>query len=45
MRWEGHVACMGGRTGSHRILVGNFEDEKPFDRPRRRKKDRFKIDL
>ena len=25
VRWAGHVACMGGRRGAHRVLVGKFE--------------------
>jgi hypothetical protein len=39
MRWAGHVACMGEKTGIYRILVGKPEGKRPLGRPRRRWKD------
>jgi hypothetical protein len=45
MRWAGHVARMGERSGVHRILVGNPEGTRPLGRPRRRWEDNIKIDL
>ena len=46
--WErraGHVACMGEKTGSRRVLVGKFEEKKPLGRPWRRRKDWIKMNL
>jgi len=34
MRREGHVACVGNRTGAYRILMGKPEGKRPFPRPR-----------
>ena len=34
MRWVGHVARMGYRGGTHRILVGEPEGKRPLGRPR-----------
>jgi hypothetical protein len=45
MRWAGHVAYMGEKTASHRVLVGKFEKKKPLGRPWRRRKDMIKLDL
>jgi hypothetical protein len=36
MRWAGHVARMGKKRDSYRILVGRPEGRRPFGRPRRR---------
>jgi hypothetical protein len=36
MRWAGHVARMGNRTGVYRVLVGGPEGKRPQLRPRRR---------
>jgi hypothetical protein len=33
------------KTGSQRILVGKPEKKKPLSRPRRRRKDKIKLDL
>jgi hypothetical protein len=33
MRWAGHVARIGDRTGAHRILVGKPERKGPLRRP------------
>jgi hypothetical protein len=30
MRWAGHVACMGERSGEKRVLVGKCEGKKPL---------------
>jgi hypothetical protein len=45
MRWDGHVARMGERTGVYRVLVGRTEGKKPVGRPRRRWEDNIKLDL
>jgi hypothetical protein len=36
MRWAGHVACMGGNRGAHRVLVGKPKGKRPLGTPRRR---------
>jgi len=36
MRWAGNVAHMGEMKGAYGILVGKFEEHKPFGRRRRR---------
>jgi len=36
MRLVGHVARMGERKGTYRVLVGNPEDKGPLGRPRYR---------
>ena len=36
MRWEGHVARMGKRSGVYRVLVGKTEGKRPLARPRLR---------
>jgi len=45
MRWTGHVARMGERTGVYRVLVGKPEGKRPFGRPGRRWEDNIKMDL
>jgi hypothetical protein len=45
IRWEGHVACIGKRRGSYRILVGKPEGKRPLVRPKRRWKDNIKLVL
>jgi hypothetical protein len=45
MRWAGHVAYMGERTGLYRVLVGKPEGKRPFGRPRLRWEDNIKMDL
>jgi hypothetical protein len=45
MRWAGHVARMGEKRNSYRILVGKPEGRRPLGRPRRRWVDNMKIDL
>jgi hypothetical protein len=35
IRWMGHVACVGGRGGAYRVLVGKAMGKRPAGRPRR----------
>jgi hypothetical protein len=41
MRWSGHVARMGEKRNSYRLLVG----KRPLGRPRRRWVDNIRMDL
>ena len=45
VRWAGHVAHMGKRRGSYRILVGRPKGRRPLGRPRHRWWDDIKMDL
>ena len=45
MRWAGHAARMGYRSGIYRVLVGKPEVKRPLGRPRRRWEDNNKMDL
>jgi hypothetical protein len=45
MRWAGHVAQMGEKRNTYRILVVNPEEKRPLGRPRRRWVDNIKMDL
>jgi len=45
MRWAGHVACTGERSGIYRVLVGKPEGKRPFVRPRHRWEDNIKMYL
>jgi hypothetical protein len=45
MRWAGHVAHMGNKRNSYKVLVGKPEGKRPLGRPRRRWEDNIKIDL
>jgi hypothetical protein len=45
MRWAGHVARMGEKMNSYRLLVGKPEEKRPLGRPRRRWVDNIKMDL
>jgi hypothetical protein len=45
MRWAGHVAGMGKRSGVYKILVGKPERKGPLRRPRRRWEDNISMDL
>ena len=45
MRWVGHVASMGKRTGAYRGLVGKPERKKELGRRRNRWDDNIKMDL
>jgi hypothetical protein len=39
IRWGGHIARMGEKRNSYRILVGKPEGERPLGRPKRRRED------
>jgi hypothetical protein len=45
MRWAGHVACTGEKSGAYRILVGRPEGRRPLGRHRRRWEDNIIMDL
>jgi hypothetical protein len=45
MRWAGHVARMGAKRNSYRILVEKSEENKSLGRPRRRWVNNIKMDL
>ena len=45
VRQVGHVARVGDRTGTYRVLVGKPEGKRPLGRPRRRWEDNIKMDL
>jgi hypothetical protein len=45
MRWAGHVARMGEKRNTHRLLVGKPEGMRPLGRPRCRKLDNIRMDL
>jgi hypothetical protein len=44
-RWAGHVARMGEKRNTYRLLMGKPEGKRPLGRPRRRWVDNIKIDL
>ena len=45
MRWTGHVARMGWRTGVYRVLVGKLEGKRTLGTARHRWEDNIKMDL
>ena len=45
MRWAGHVAGVGERTGIYRVLVGKPEGKRPLGRLRHRWEGNIKMDL
>ena len=45
MRWAGHVARMGEKSGVYRVLVGKLEGWRPLGRPRRRWVDNIRMGL
>ena len=45
IRWAGHVARMGEKSGVYRVLVGEPEGKRPLGRPRRRWEYNIKMDL
>ena len=45
LKWAGHVACMGERRGTYRVLVGKPEGKRQIGRPRHRWENNIKIDL
>jgi hypothetical protein len=45
MRWAGHVAHIGEKSGVYRVLVAKPERKRPFGRPMRSWEDNIKMDL
>jgi hypothetical protein len=45
IRWEGHVARMGNRRSSYRVLVGRPEGKRPLAKPRCRWENNIKMDV
>jgi hypothetical protein len=45
MRWAGHVARMGEKRNTYRLLVGNPVGKRPLGRPRRKWIDNIMMDL
>jgi hypothetical protein len=45
VRRAGHVALIGEKRNSYRILVGKLEEKRPLLRPKRSWDDNIKIDL
>jgi hypothetical protein len=45
IKWARHIACMGEKNNSCRILVGKPERERPVGRPKCRWEDNIKMDL
>ena len=45
MRWVGHLARMKLSRNAYKILVGNPEEKRPLERPRRMWEDNIKMDL
>jgi hypothetical protein len=45
MRWAVHLARIGAKRNTYRILVGKLEGKRPVGRPRRKWVDSIKIDL
>jgi hypothetical protein len=45
MRWVGHVARMGKKRNSYRLLVGKPEGKRPLGSSRRRWVDNIRMDL
>jgi hypothetical protein len=45
IRWAGHVARKGEKTGVYRVLVGNSEGKRPLGKPWCRWEDNMKMDL
>ena len=45
MRWAGHVARMGEKSGVYRVLLGKPEGRRPLGRPRRRWAENIRMEL
>jgi hypothetical protein len=45
MRWAGHVARMGEKMNTYRLLVGKPDGKRPLGRPRRRWVDNIRMYL
>jgi hypothetical protein len=45
MKWAGHVARMGKKSGAYRVLVWRSEGKRTLGRPRRRWENNIKMDV
>jgi hypothetical protein len=45
MRWDGHVATIGKRSGVYSVLVGNPGRKRPLGRTRRKWENNIKMNL
>jgi hypothetical protein len=45
VRWAGHVARLGERIGSYRVMAGKPEEKRPLGRTRHRWEDNIKMNL
>jgi hypothetical protein len=45
MRWAGHVARIGEKRNSYRLLMGKPEGKRPLGRPRCKLVDNIRMDL
>jgi hypothetical protein len=45
IRWERHVARVGVKRNTYRVLMGKPKGNRPLRRPRHRWEDNIKIDL
>ena len=45
MRWAGHIARIGARSGVYRVLVGKLEGRIPLGGPRHTRDGNIKIDV
>jgi hypothetical protein len=45
MRWEEHLACMGGIRNAYEFFVGKRDGKRQLGRPRRRWEDNIRMDL
>jgi hypothetical protein len=45
MVWAGHIACVGERGYTYRVLVGKPEVQRPLETIRNRWEDKIKMDL
>jgi hypothetical protein len=45
MKWAGHMARMGNRSGAYTVLEGRPDGKRPFGRPRRRWENHIKMYL
>jgi hypothetical protein len=45
IRWAGNIACMGENRNTHRVLNGETEGKRPFEKHRLRCEDNIKMEL
>jgi hypothetical protein len=45
MRWAGHVARLGEKSNTYKLLVGKPEGKRPLGRPRRRWVNNIRMDF